>query len=70
MRVSGCFYRIMQPLSDEQRIDRLEGNMEKLEKQVDDGFAETKVEFRAVRAEIGTSAQSSERSTGRFTRCG
>ncbi len=53
MRVSGCFHRIMQPLSDEQRIDRLEGNMEKLEKKVDDGFAESKVEFRAVRSELG-----------------
>jgi len=43
----------MQPLNNEQRIDRLETNMEKLEKKVDDGFAETRVEFRAVRGEIG-----------------
>lgn len=43
----------MQPLSDEQRIDRLEENTEKLEKKVDDGFAETRTEFRAVRAEMG-----------------
>ncbi len=43
----------MEPLSDSQRIDFLEKNAERLEKKVDDGFAETKVEFRAVRAEIG-----------------
>lgn len=50
----------MQGLSSEQRIDRLETNMEKLEKTVYDGFAETKSEFadvrsefRAVRGEIG-----------------
>jgi hypothetical protein len=43
----------MEPLSNGQRIDFLELNMERLEKKVDDGFAETKVEFRAVRAEIG-----------------
>jgi hypothetical protein len=42
----------MQAPSDEHRIDSLE-NAEKLEKKVDDGFAETKTEFRAVRAEIG-----------------
>lgn len=43
----------MEPLTDGQRIDLLELNMERLEKKVDDGFAETKAEFRAVRAEIG-----------------
>jgi hypothetical protein len=48
----------MQPLSDKQRIDRLETNMEKLEKKVDDGFAETRMEFRAVRAELGAVSQS------------
>lgn len=44
----------MQALSDEQQLERLE-------KKVDDGFAETKTEFadvraefRAVRAEIGS----------------
>ncbi len=42
----------MEPLSNEQRIDRLEGNMEKLEKKVDGGFAEMRVEFRAIRAEL------------------
>jgi hypothetical protein len=35
----------MQALSDELQLDRLE-------KKVDDGFAETKAEFRAVRAEM------------------
>ena len=54
MRVSGCFYRFMEPLSDGQRIDRVEGNMEKLEKRMDDGFAETRAEFRAIRSELGS----------------
>jgi hypothetical protein len=36
----------MQALSDEQQVERLE-------RKVDDGLAETKAEFRAVRAEIG-----------------
>jgi hypothetical protein len=44
----------MQPLSDEQRIDALQSNAERLEKKVDDGIAETKAEFRAVRSEIGS----------------
>jgi hypothetical protein len=35
----------MQAMSDEQRMDRLE-------KKVDDGFAETRAEFRAIRAEF------------------
>jgi hypothetical protein len=43
----------MEPLSDSQRIDLVEKNAERLEKKVDDGFAETRAEFRAVRAEIG-----------------
>ncbi len=47
MRVPGCFHPPMQALSDEQQVERLE-------KKVDDGFAETKAEFRAVRAEIGS----------------
>jgi hypothetical protein len=42
----------MQPLDNEQRIDRLETNMEKLEKKVDDGFGEMRTEFRAIRAEF------------------
>jgi hypothetical protein len=41
----GCFYRFMQAMSDEQQLERLE-------KKVDDGFAETKAEFRAIRAEL------------------
>jgi hypothetical protein len=36
----------MQAMSDEQQLERLETK-------VDDGLAETKAEFRAVRAEIG-----------------
>jgi hypothetical protein len=36
----------MQAMSDEQQIERLE-------KKVDEGFAETRTEFRAIRAEIG-----------------
>jgi hypothetical protein len=43
----------MEPLSDSQRIELIERNAERLEKKVDDGFAETKAEFRSVRAEIG-----------------
>jgi hypothetical protein len=35
----------MQAMSDEQQLERLE-------KKVDDGFAETRAEFRAVRAEL------------------
>jgi hypothetical protein len=46
MGVWGCFYRFMQAMSDEQQLERLE-------KTVDDGFKETKAEFRAIRAEIG-----------------
>jgi hypothetical protein len=45
MGVSACFYRSM-ALSDEQQIERLE-------KKVDEGFADTRAEFRAIRAEIG-----------------
>jgi len=45
MRVSECFYRPMQAMSDEQRVERLE-------KKVDDGFAEFRAEFRAIRAEL------------------
>jgi hypothetical protein len=36
----------MQAMSDEQQLERLD-------KKVDDGFAETRAEFRAIRAEIG-----------------
>jgi hypothetical protein len=43
----------MQAPSTEHRIDGLEKIAEKVEKKVDDGFAETKAEFGAVRAEIG-----------------
>jgi len=43
----------MQALSDEQHIAAIEAKVDKLEKKVDDGFAETRTEFRAVRAEIG-----------------
>jgi hypothetical protein len=37
----------MQAMNNEQQLERLE-------KTVDDGFKETKAEFRAVRAEIGS----------------
>ncbi|HTR74401.1 MAG TPA: hypothetical protein VMH33_03970 [Solirubrobacterales bacterium] len=37
----------MQALSDEQQ-------MERLEKKVDDGFAEMRAEFRAIRGELGS----------------
>ena len=36
----------MQAMSDEQQLERLE-------KTVDDGFKDSKAEFRAIRAEIG-----------------
>jgi len=45
MRVSECFYRLMQAMSDEQQLERLE-------KKVDDGFAESRAEFRAIRADF------------------
>ena len=45
MRDRGCFYRLMQAMNDEQQLERLE-------KTVDDGFKETKAEFRAIRAEF------------------
>jgi hypothetical protein len=45
MGIWGCFYRLMQAMSDEQQLERLE-------KKVDDGFADTRAEFRAVRAEL------------------
>jgi hypothetical protein len=46
-RLGGCFYRLMQALSDEQRV-------EALEKKIDNGFAEMRTEFKAVRGEIRT----------------
>jgi hypothetical protein len=39
------------PLSDEQRIDRLETRMDRLETKMDNGFAELRGEIRAVRSE-------------------
>jgi hypothetical protein len=44
LQVRGCFYRLMRFLWDERRIDALE-------KKVDDGFAEMRREFTAVRSE-------------------
>lgn len=38
MGVWGCFHRPM-PLSDEQRIDRVETRMDRLETKMDNGFA-------------------------------
>ncbi len=46
MGVWGCFYRLMRERWTDERLDDLD-------KKVDDGFAETRAEFRAVRAEIG-----------------
>ena len=46
MGVWGCFYRLMRERWTDERLDDLN-------KKVDDGFAETRAEFRAVRAEIG-----------------
>jgi uncharacterized protein YPO0396 len=58
VRQGGCFYRLMQALSDDQqmhriekRIDRVEDRMDRLEKKMDDGFAEMRGEFAAVRSE-------------------
>lgn len=42
---SGCFDRLMNGLSDEQRVAALE-------KKIDDGFAEMRSEFTVVRSEI------------------
>lgn len=46
MGVWGCFYRFMPERWTDERLDDLN-------KKVDDGFAETRIEFRAVRGEIG-----------------
>ena len=45
----------MQAMSDEQQLERLE-------KKVDDGFAETRAEFRAIRAELQSEVGSVNRS--------
>jgi tetrahydromethanopterin S-methyltransferase subunit G len=42
----------MQALSDDQHIGAVEARVDKLEKKVDDGFAEVRTEFRAVRGDI------------------
>lgn len=42
----------MQALSDDQHIAAVDAKVEKLEKKVDDGFAEIRAEFRAIRAEF------------------
>jgi hypothetical protein len=41
----------MSPLSDEQRIDRMETRMDRLETKMEKGFAEMQREFGAVRSE-------------------
>jgi hypothetical protein len=41
----------MQALSDEQHIAAIEAKVDKVEKKVDDGFAELRTEFKAVRNE-------------------
>ena len=46
MGVWGCFDRKM-PLSDEQRIDRMETRMDRLETKMDNGFAELRTEARS-----------------------
>jgi hypothetical protein len=45
----------MQAMSDEQQLERLE-------KKVDEGFAETRAEFRATRAQLRTEVASINRS--------
>jgi len=42
----------MHALSDDQQVERLEQNVERLERKVDDGFAEMRTEFKAVRSEL------------------
>jgi hypothetical protein len=42
----------MQALSDDEHMAVIEAKVDKLEKKVDGGFAETRTEFRAVRGEI------------------
>jgi hypothetical protein len=39
------------PLSDDQRIDRLETRMDRLETKMDNGFAEMRNEIKSVRVE-------------------
>lgn len=48
MAVRGCFYRPMRVFWDERRIGRLEEKVDRLEKKVDDGFAETRADFRLL----------------------
>jgi tetrahydromethanopterin S-methyltransferase subunit G len=50
MGVWWCFDRRI-PLSDEQRIDRLETRMDRLETKMDNGFAEMRTEIGASRSE-------------------
>jgi hypothetical protein len=42
----------MQALSDDQHIAAIEAKVDKLEKKVDDGFAEVRAEFKNVRTEM------------------
>jgi hypothetical protein len=42
----------MQALSDDQQIGRVESRVDRLEKKMDDGFAEVRTEFVAVRGEF------------------
>lgn len=53
-----CFYRLMQALSDDQRLERLEKKVDngflRLEAKIDDGLGEMRAEFRAMRAETGS----------------
>jgi hypothetical protein len=41
----------MQALSDDQHVAAVEAKVDRLEKKVDDGFAEMRAEFKAVRSE-------------------
>ncbi len=50
----------MQALSDEQQMERLEKKIDEGFARVDRGFAEMRVEFKAVRAEMRTEIRSAE----------
>lgn len=47
----------MQALSDDQHIGAIEAKVDRLEKKVDEGFAEMRAEFKTVRGEMREDAR-------------
>jgi hypothetical protein len=56
VHLAGCFYRLMQALSDDQHIAAIEAKVDRLEKKIDEGFADMRTQIvsseRALRVEI------------------